>query len=292
MKKENCLIAGLPESGKSTFLGALWFNLKREKINKYMHLKADTNLPDDIAQLNSLSNAWRDAKDIDRTSGIGSIDRVKLNLVRADTQEKFSLDMPDFRGEVFKNILQTEESDLLQKWLSEADYLIYFIKDFKNGEFDDDDNHDDDESENNEDIISPLTIDDISAAAQNIMVLKYLLAHGSFNKVAIFLSCWDLYTNDGKLAVDPENYLKQNSPGLYNYIKYHIKNCKIYGISSQGSAYPSKEVNQNEKDFEIVRKEFRDKLTPYTSSGKRAFVEYENKIMHDISFPIFDLIAK
>lgn len=292
MKKENCLIAGLPESGKSTFLGALWYNLKRQSAKSAMFLTADTNLPEDIAQLNSLSNAWRDAKDIDRTSGVGSIERVRLNLVRKDTQEKFSLDMPDFRGEVFKNILLSEESELLQKWLSEAEYLIYFIKDYKNGEFDDDDNHDDDEIDNNDDVIPPLSVDDISPAAQNIMVLKYLISHGTFNKVAILLSCWDLYTNDGKLVINPENYLKQNSPGLYNFIRYHIKNCKIFGTSSQGISYPSKDANQDEKDYEDKRKEFTKKIIPLTRSGERAFVEYENQKLYDLSYPIFDLIAK
>lgn len=291
MGKRSCLIAGLPESGKSTFLGALWFNLRRNKKGGNMCLTADSNLPDDIAQLNKLSDAWRDAEDIDRTSGVGSIERVKLNLVRKGTNEKITLEVPDFRGEVFKNLLTFGTSDLLNKWLSETDSLLYFIKDFKNGDFDDDELHDHDEDISSLAVVPPLTVEDISPAAQNIMVLKYLLSQVHFKKVIIMLSCWDLYTNNGKSNKNPEIFLRQNSPGLYNYITHHISNPEFYGLSSQGRPYPLKKGDQSDEQYISLRAELKKELIPLTKDGKRAFVEFKDKIIFDLSLPLDNLIA-
>lgn len=54
------MIAGLPSSGKSTYIGALWYCLRHPAKNADLKLVADNNnLPEDISVLNKLSDAYK-----------------------------------------------------------------------------------------------------------------------------------------------------------------------------------------------------------------------------------------
>lgn len=69
MEAQNCLIAGLPFSGKSTYIGALWHVVKHDTDKIDLSLVAsEENLPENTDQLNTLSKHWRNVEDMDRTS--------------------------------------------------------------------------------------------------------------------------------------------------------------------------------------------------------------------------------
>lgn len=74
------MIAGLPSSGKSTYIGALWYCLRHPAKNADLKLVADNNnLPEDISVLNKLSDAYKDLRAINRTNS-NENERVQLNL--------------------------------------------------------------------------------------------------------------------------------------------------------------------------------------------------------------------
>ena len=56
MEAQNCLIAGLPFSGKSTYIGALWHVVKHDTDKIDLSLVAsEENLPENTDQLNTLA---------------------------------------------------------------------------------------------------------------------------------------------------------------------------------------------------------------------------------------------
>ncbi len=63
MSITKCMIAGLPGSGKSTYIGALWYCLMHpEKIEGIKFVADKMNLADDLTVLNRLSDAYKSMK--------------------------------------------------------------------------------------------------------------------------------------------------------------------------------------------------------------------------------------
>lgn len=282
MSITKCMIAGLPGSGKSTYIGALWYNLMHPVRDEEVKLVADkANLADDISVLNKLSDAYKDMRPIDRNY-TDKNESVQINLKVLDSDEKLQVEIPDFLGENFRDLVELKESKILNDWLKETDALAFFISDVNPGEFEDDYEAEEDEEPLPEKEIAPFKISDISAAAMNIMILKSLINKKKFKKIVIVLSWWDMKTANGVNKINPHTYLEENSPALFNFIKYHIPEAEIVGLSAQGLEYPK----ENQADFLQLKKEIKAK----TREGKRSFVEVENNIFHDLSIPLYMLI--
>lgn len=86
------------------------------------------------------------------------------------------------------------------------------------------------------------------------------------------------------LPKNPKDYLRDESPALYNFIECYIPNADIIGLSSQGLEYPK----ENEESYEATKKEIKAK----TREGKRSFVEVGDDIIHDLSLPLYLLIKE
>lgn len=285
MAETKCLIAGLPSSGKSTYIGALWYNLRNLKSVLDMKLiDSPENLPEDITHLNGLKDNWVKIKKIDRTNS-NAADNVQLNLVRKDSNEVLRLNIPDFLGETFQGIIDLQNDEKLQLWCKESESLLYMMNEISPGQFEDDNHHDPDETNDEVYTLPELQSKDMAPAAQNIMILKYLLSQKVFRKVVIALTWWDEVTQNGKIIVDPDQHLQSTSPALYNFIKYRIPSAIIVGISGQGRKYL--EVNGENMEAE---KAFVDEMVKMTKEGKRAFVGIGNQISYDLSLPIDLLI--
>lgn len=57
-------------------------------------------------------------------------------------------------------------------------------------------------------------------------------------------------TANGTIPKNPKDYLRDESPALYNFIEYYIPNADIIGLSSQGLEYPK----ENEESYEATKK--------------------------------------
>ena len=278
-----CMIAGLPSSGKSTYIGALWYCLRHLAKNADLKLVADNNnLPEDISVLNKLSDAYKDMRAINRTNS-NENERVQLNLRVVSTGETIQVEVPDFLGETFRNLIELNQSDLLTEWLDNTDSLVYFISDVSVGEFEDDFGTEDDDKKSPATDIPPFKTTDISPAAMNIMVLKFLMSKKKFNRVVIVLSQWDKQTKNGRTPKNPQEYLEEESPALYNYIEHNINNAQIIGLSAQGREYPQ---NENPENYNGIKKEVRKQM----QNGNRSFVEDETSILYDLSIPLYLLL--
>lgn len=284
MSTTRCMIAGLPGSGKSTYIGALWYCLRHTVKERSPKLKADnSNLPDDISVLNRLGDAYKAMKLINRTNS-NENESVQMNLIDVETEKSIQVEVPDFLGETFRDLVELKESDLLNEWVNKADSLVYFISDVSVGEFEDDYGPEDDETAPPDKDIPPFNITSISSAAMNIMVLKKLLAKKKFKKIVIVLSLWDKMTDNGKKPKNPEEYLEENSPALYHFIVSNIQNVSIIGLSAQGREYPK----DDEVQYAAIKKEVRQQ----TNNGRRSFVEDGSEIIYDLSIPLYLLLKE
>ena len=284
MSITKCMIAGLPGSGKSTYIGALWYCLMHpEKIEGIKMVADKMNLADDLTVLNRLSDAYKYVKLIDRNYSDQN-ETVQINLKVADSDTRLQVEIPDFLGENFRDLVELKESELVSEWLKDTDTLVYFMNEVTPPEFEDDHGPEDDESPMPAKEVPQFSIKTISAVAMNIMVLKCLLNKKSFKKVVIVLSWWDQKTNNGSTKNNPQEYLKDNSPALFNFIQYHIPNFEIIGLSAQEQEYPTKD----QENYEATKKEIKAK----TREGKRSFVEIGDEIVHDLSLPLYLLIKE
>lgn len=298
MEKHKILIAGLPDTGKSTFIGALWALVKRyvKKMNLSMGA-SDSNVPDLVEKLDTLSQAWMHVKYIPRSSK-DIAENMRIELVASDDKDKIvTLDFPDFMGESFRKIISQNHPKEINAWCENADSLLFFISDFSCGTFYDDINDfEDDKDKSKMKFNQPdLRPDLMTPATQNMLILRYLKEHSHFKNVTICITQWDRYVNiqtQSPKLKSPEKFLSDRSPALYNFIKYHFPNARFYGLSSQGKEYKyEKQTEEQAKnDIRIVEQNCRDTLKQLTKDGKRAFLCWDKDLTYDITRLISEIL--
>lgn len=96
----NLLFIGLPGSGKTTFLAALWHVLSDGSSATTLKL---TKLSGDRTYLNQITKEWRECSQVPRTN-LQSEQVVVLHL-DGDGFGSFDLSIPDLAGEAFKQQL-------------------------------------------------------------------------------------------------------------------------------------------------------------------------------------------
>ena len=120
-----------------------------------------------------------------------------------------------------------------------------------------------------------MTSSDIDPAIQNVLLLKYLYERMDDVPIAICFSSWD--ATDCIEGKNIDEWVVENHPCIYNYVKEHFSTYKFYGISAQGADYSELDENSG------------DELAEKTTLKERAFV-YTDKKSFDITEPIDFLI--
>ena len=73
-----CLIAGLPEAGKTTYIAALSYQLHNPNDKQILSIR---ELPNDMSVINRLQNPWLEQRIVDRTSR-GKVTDLEFKLKR------------------------------------------------------------------------------------------------------------------------------------------------------------------------------------------------------------------
>ena len=89
------LVLGLPGSGKTTFLSALWYLVVWAEVPTALRLD---RLHGNKEHLNRISGDWLSCRPVERTP-IGSDTIVSMKLVSADGTEHTEVYFPDMSGE-------------------------------------------------------------------------------------------------------------------------------------------------------------------------------------------------
>jgi hypothetical protein len=241
MHDRSVVIIGLPESGKTTFLGALWHLVTArdiETVLRFHNLRSG-----DVTHLNEIAARWRDARVQERTFLRGN-KLVSMNLLdRANMPVRVTF--PDVAGEAYRRMWEERACDPDVAEILHTGGVLFFI---------------------HADTIRPpqWVVDEtelskklgLSVAAgqevpwhprlaptqvQAIGVLQLLreppLDIGP-RRLAIMLSAWDKVADEG---LEPEAYLKAKLPMLGQYLKRAADgwDWRVYGISAQGGEYDS-----------------------------------------------------
>ncbi len=273
----NTLLIGLPASGKSTFIAALWDLLNDSDSNNYK-LKMNSR-PAERTFLEGIYDKWVGFEKLDRTK-IDSIESVSLSILKGENS--LELNFPDLAGEVFVDMYRYREiSKDIEALIKSCNSIVVFI----NPEFLTVERHIDDVYPNSSTRVegAELSVNVEEVTNQNLhnklqsqVVLTDLL-YGFFKiqplirKVAVVVSAWDCVESSG-LGFSPEKYLKGTCPLLYMYLKNGNFSHKIYGVSAQGCNYKKTE------DLE--------KLQNLTKSVDRIKVVDDNIMSNDISMPL------
>jgi Double-GTPase 1 len=119
-----CLMVGLPETGKTTFLAALWHVAKSHEVPGSLRLEKREG---DQEYLNNIANSWSKCAELIRTPGEGEMG-VAILLRDPDTSRVVRLSIPDMSGELYKTQWESrsctsEFADLV----SEAGGCLFFL---------------------------------------------------------------------------------------------------------------------------------------------------------------------
>ena len=91
------VMIGLPASGKTTFLAALWYLVLHEEVKHRLRLE---RLEGDNSYLNKMSNLWASFQEVPRTP-TGTERTVSMFLNDIVDKKTMTLIFPDLSGESF-----------------------------------------------------------------------------------------------------------------------------------------------------------------------------------------------
>ena len=283
MTAHGMVVLGLPGSGKTTFLAALWHLLTSNEVNtrlRLVMLKAG-----EAAHLNEIASVWRKAQVQERTQYAG--DRTVTMSLQAGIFPEFQLSFPDLAGESFQQMWEAREcsSEVAGSLRSSGVLLFIHADKIKAPGWIIDDADDADDAEAAGLLVKagmpvPWTARLAPTQVKLVDILQSLqsapLDVGP-RRLAIILSAWDKAAGAGLL---PEEYLAAHLPLLRQYLQHGLDKAwkiKVFGVSAQGGTYD--EVRKPVKD-EAQR--IREMDVP---SNRISVVSFDGS-SHDLTEPI------
>ena len=265
MNEEYILIAGLPESGKSTYVGALSYVLSHYQGKALLQTQANTN-----PYVASLAESWMNMEQVNRSH---AEDHERLDFeVKKSEGAPFKLILPDFMGESFQRVIEQKEKPELRNWYSKTKSLFLLMREIRS-EF---------VVEDNKGVeptmlpskVDPLTVKLMSFQAKNIMLLKYLDSQMIIDNLILGISAWD----ELKTKKNPKSYLKFKMPTFYHFVERYWPNTQVYGISAQGGKYKADD-------------NYIDSMQEKAIMGERAYIVGDDGLHDfDITIPLSKLI--
>lgn len=285
MTVRDIVVLGLPGSGKTTFLAALWHLLTSSEID--MRLRLVKLKAGEATHLNEIAARWRKAQAQERTFHSG--DRIVTMTLGSEASSEFLLSFPDLAGESFQQMWEVRECSAAVAASLRSNGVLMFI-------------HADkikapgwivDDAEQ----IKALGLE-VEAGkpvswsprfaptqVQVVDILQSLqsepLAAGP-RRLSVILSAWDKAAADGK---EPEAYLAEYLPLLQQYLQHGLDRSwevKVFGVSAQGGNYdehgkPTKDEAQRMREMDVP--------------SKRISVVSRDGLSHDLTEPLYWLLA-
>lgn len=240
MKQQSIVVLGLPGSGKSTFLAALWhlvFSREAETKLRFNGLKSGTQ-----KHLNEISARWRNAQMQDRTL-LGGNQFVSINLV-TENKHEVTITFPDIAGESYQHMWEERECEkVVADSLMQGGVLLFVHADR---------------------IRRPLWIADVAEMARvldlpadaeaqpvpwepstaptqvQLVGLLEMLGEAPLDigprRLVVMLSAWDKAKGE---RLPPREFLQAKLPLLSQYLETNPRlwQWTVYGVSAQGGEY-------------------------------------------------------
>jgi hypothetical protein len=234
--QHHCII-GLPKTGKTTFLAALWHLIDAGEVSTKLTLD---KLLGDHHHLNSIVEAWRKCEEVQRTS-IAAETTVSIHFNETATGRGVALEFPDLSGESFEQQLSTRScpESYVATLHNQGGILLFVTADRG---------------------LDGITIEDLAPVlrgapesdrsskrrewtpqvvpeAVRLVELLQFLQEAPFErrrrKVAVIVSAWDLVAES---QTRPEEWLARELPLLHQFLAANPGSfeSQIYGVSAQG----------------------------------------------------------
>lgn len=269
----NSVLVGLPASGKTTFIAALWHVLRNRDVAGALSLAF---LEGDDTHLDNIRDAWLSCKEQERTLP-GAEHYLRLNLA-GESGEKVCLGIPDLSGEGFRDAIRDRQwSEEVDYCVQESEGVLFFL--------------------HPEGIRPPVRIGQVrevvhgetisagadwrpelaASQAQLVDLLQLVLHRQKIRegrRVAIIVSAWDVLGDEERT---PRQWLSDALPLFTQFLSANESNLfelEIYGVSAIGGDL--------EKDREALLEKRPSERLIVVGRGERA---------HDITAPIGWLLA-
>jgi hypothetical protein len=278
----NLLFIGLPGSGKTTFLAALWHVLTDRSSATSLKL---TKLSGDRTYLNQITKEWRECSQVPRTN-LQTEEIVVLHL-DGDGFGAFELSIPDLAGEAFKQQLTDRRmSRHHEVFVQEATGVILFMHpDVQKGtqitaarrlEAALGGNFEGDASTASAGVNTTWSPEMLPTQVKLVELLQFLLERSKRKlRVAVVVSAWDLVDELGP----PHEFVARELPLLQQYLDANddLLEHSVFGVSAQGG--------------DITVEAEKQTLLNLDDALKRIKVRQEQQTGRDITMPIAWLLG-
>lgn len=279
----NLLFIGLPGSGKTTFLAALWHVLSDQSGATALKLSKASG---DRTYLNHISKEWRECSQVPRTN-LQAEQVVVLHLT-GEGFGAFDLSIPDLAGEAFKQQLTDRRiSSHHDKLIQQATGVMLFVHpDVEKGirltvvrhlEATLPGSQPADPTPTNV-IPNAWSPDLLPHQVQLVELLQLLLERTQRTlRVAVVVSAWDLVDDMG---FPPHVFLARQLPLLQQFLEANddLLDYEVFGVSAQGG------------DITIEAK--KQALLELDDALKRVKVRHDEETTQDITKPIAWLLER
>jgi len=240
MKERSISICGFPDSGKTSYLAAMWHLITNDPGK--LKLRFVSLRDGDSSHLNEIEKRWRKGLAQERTQ-LPKSKLVSMNL-RTATDETIRLTLPDLSGESYRDMFELRLSEeKVAQFLRDSEGMLLLI--------------------NSDNIRLPLMVTTVAAQAASagatlkpgqevswearlaptqvqlvdlLQLFRQPPLDVRLKRLAVILSAWDKVEEEGRA---PAEFLAERLPLLQQYLE--AKNdgweWKVYGVSAQGADY-------------------------------------------------------
>lgn len=248
-------IIGLPESGKTTLLAAIWHMVR--EIGSVTALKFGGLSQGNYEHVNGLAKRWRAGKKQQRTQTSG-VKVVSMKLINAEGRS-FEVSFPDMPGEDFSGMWERRELDEALSVTLLAPAILLVV--------------------NGDTIRFPAWIvermelakaaglqqdqtdvvdwsADLAPTQVQVVALLQFLMSGALDvgprRLAVLISAWDQVEGDG---MEPEEVLSVKLPLLDQYLRNGRDQWtwRVWGLSAQGGVYEDQDKGEQLSATEALR---------------------------------------
>ena len=265
------LIAGMPGSGKTTFIAALRHLLNANRVPTSMVFDG---FADSEKHLNRLEEKWLACEEVDRTPAISNAWPI-LRLKDTATGNTASIAIPDISGEAFRQIAITGRCRRsIYDAMVESSGLLLFTNA--------------DRAADNTMIVDEVGLagelggdevggggDDMGGAARfdpeqmpeetNLVELLQVMNRRPLASrqrlLAVMVSAWDVLQSTN---VEPEEWFQMNRPMLWRYTTSNpdLWTLRVYGVSAQGGKFPAQreklQVLEPSRRIQVIGREVKE----------------------------------
>jgi hypothetical protein len=279
---------GLPGSGKTTFLAALWHVLDDRSSQTSLTLKG---LSVDRTYLNQIAEDWQACSQVQRTK-LEPEELVVLTLANS-AGHTFELTVPDLSGEAFEQQLVDRKIAVRHRdSIQRATGLVLFVHPrVKDGtqltylrrlqavvEGAPDASADPGGGAASGEI-EPWSIEKLPTQVKLVELLQFALAYAQKKvRIAVVISAWDLVEKTSPTA--PNEYLTREMPLLQQFLEANddLLDHSVFGVSAQGG--------------DITVDEQKKALLDFDDALKRIKVLHGTETSQDITKPIAWLLRE